>query len=1175
MGNLTNEFINQTYPSLVKFANSYNGVSGSLQYLQDGLGDNLPIQISETQVNITGSFTVNGQPITGSAIDTGSFATTGSNTFIGNQLITGSEGHITLDGSTVGTVDNALLSIHANNDGPWIGRYFNDTFSTSSSVLSFWGDNNGTFHFHNESTASIRFGINNYGDNFVLNDTNVTSYRDTIVSGALYVTTSIDTPILQNTDNISVWAEGGYVNITGSIKTTGPIIWDNNAFNYLNVPSGALYFSTLSGGTLHFNDDGGEGDIFIGYGPNNTHVKGILNVSGSLHSTDIVGTGSVLIQPNQSDPRYLEVYNTSPTDTHITASGGQLFVGNDVTYVKVDNYGTVNRIDIVAGNELVVSSSIVKVTGSLFQSGTFYSDQIDVSRGGIEQNTGSYITTFSSSGVMMYDTYQNVANELQQYISGSAGTSGSSGTSGIDGTSGVDGTSGTSGIDGTNGTNGIDGTSGSSGLSGSSGSSGIDGTNGTNGTSGVSNSFFNYQAKTVSTSGNPGAGYITWNQAPQTGATFLNVSDQDQQNNNIDIFLGNLGVGSVITIQDKTNQSNYQVWQLGTKTDNTTYWTYAITLLSATHQFNGNDNILFIITSTPSGTSGTSGANGTSGVNGTNGTAGSSGLSGTSGTDGTAGSSGSSGSSGGSPFAQTGSFYNTTNNIGITGSLNVRSGSVSLVSNNTTVQPELYLTSSEAGQANIILGWGDNPGANAPQSTQSNYTGSLRITGSNNIVALPQVRATNFSGTATQQGYISGSNNIINTNQGGIYLNTDSQLFPKTQGNIINGPNAIRMEFTTSSLTGGHPTINQNILNGSTLTINHNSGSINASNNFLEGASTTSTQNFVTNLRPTFNTNILNGTITLNHVSSSITFTNNFGNGLITVNNHLSSSGIAQNNLNIGSNIFAGGTQGATLVIYASGSQSSNTARNISNNIIGGGNIIVSSSFVSSSNSQLREAIIFGSNLAVSASHFGEGGSAFFGRFNATGSLQESSQDTIFVVGTGTAVGSRRNGLRIDSNSNSYFTGSVNVSGSLTLNGVAVATTTGLITTGSIGGTQSITGSLIVSGSVSITGSVNGNVNTLSISSQTASLNLNNGNFFTLQLVSGSATHINPSNIKAGQTINIKLATTGSGTVTFPSSVYQVSGSSYVPTTTTGTDIITLVSFDNSTLYLASVKNLV
>jgi cytoskeletal protein CcmA (bactofilin family) len=120
-----------------------------------------------------------------------------------------------------------------------------------------------------------------------------------------------------------------------------------------------------------------------------------------------------------------------------------------------------------------------------------------------------------------------------------------------------------------------------------------------------------------------------------------------------------------------------------------------------------------------------------------------------------------------------------------------------------------------------------------------------------------------------------------------------------------------------------------------------------------------------------------------------------------------------------------------------------------------------------------------------------------------------------------------------------------------------------------------ITGSLTVSGSATITGSVQGNVTALSISSNTASLNLNDGNFFTLQLVSGSATHINPSNIKPGQTVNIRLNTTGSGTVNFPSSVKQVSGSSYVPTTTTSVDIITLVSFDSSSLFLANVKNLI
>jgi len=120
-----------------------------------------------------------------------------------------------------------------------------------------------------------------------------------------------------------------------------------------------------------------------------------------------------------------------------------------------------------------------------------------------------------------------------------------------------------------------------------------------------------------------------------------------------------------------------------------------------------------------------------------------------------------------------------------------------------------------------------------------------------------------------------------------------------------------------------------------------------------------------------------------------------------------------------------------------------------------------------------------------------------------------------------------------------------------------------------------ITGSLNVTGSAIITGSVQGNVNSLSISSNTASLNLNDGNFFTLQLVSGSATHLNPSNIKQGQTVSIFVNTTGSATMTFPSSVKQISGSAYVPTTTTGIDILTLISKDSSNLYLVNAQNFI
>ena len=74
-----------------------------------------------------------------------------------------------------------------------------------------------------------------------------------------------------------------------------------------------------------------------------------------------------------------------------------------------------------------------------------------------------------------------------------------------------------------------------------------------------------------------------------------------------------------------------------------------------------------------SGSSGSNGTNGSSGSSGSNGTNGSSGTSGSSGSNGTNGTSGTSGSSGDSLFANSGSFWTTTNDIQITGSLSISS----------------------------------------------------------------------------------------------------------------------------------------------------------------------------------------------------------------------------------------------------------------------------------------------------------------------------------------------------------------------------------------------------------------------------------------------------------------------------------------------------------------------
>ena len=111
--------------------------------------------------------------------------------------------------------------------------------------------------------------------------------------------------------------------------------------------------------------------------------------------------------------------------------------------------------------------------------------------------------------------------------------------------------------------------------------------------------------------------------------------------------------------------------------------------------------------------------------------------------------------------------------------------------------------------------------------------------------------------------------------------------------------------------------------------------------------------------------------------------------------------------------------------------------------------------------------------------------------------------------------------------------------------------------------------------SLTVSGSLQGTVVPLTVASSTASLNMSASNFFTLQLVPASNVYVNVSGQLPGQTVNLRINTTGSGTVSFNSVVKQASGSSYTPTTGTGVDVVSLIAFDSSNVYLANVKNLI
>jgi len=122
---------------------------------------------------------------------------------------------------------------------------------------------------------------------------------------------------------------------------------------------------------------------------------------------------------------------------------------------------------------------------------------------------------------------------------------------------------------------------------------------------------------------------------------------------------------------------------------------------------------------------------------------------------------------------------------------------------------------------------------------------------------------------------------------------------------------------------------------------------------------------------------------------------------------------------------------------------------------------------------------------------------------------------------------------------------------------------------------------LIVSASTTISGSVNGVVGNLSVVSSTASIDMSKGNFFTLNIPTGSTTFIRATNIKEGQTVAVKLtqASNSSGSVIFNPSQFKFwSGSAQYNTgsqVTGSTDIFTFVTFDTSSLWTTIVKNLV
>ena len=131
--------------------------------------------------------------------------------------------------------------------------------------------------------------------------------------------------------------------------------------------------------------------------------------------------------------------------------------------------------------------------------------------------------------------------------------------------------------------------------------------------------------------------------------------------------------------------------------------------------------------------------------------------------------------------------------------------------------------------------------------------------------------------------------------------------------------------------------------------------------------------------------------------------------------------------------------------------------------------------------------------------------------------------------------------------------------------------------TESISGSLNLTGSFGINGNQVISGSLRGGVVTLSVASNTASMNCSLGNFFILNLPTASNTFLNPTNIQPGQSLQL-LVTQGSltGSLNYPSTILFATGSDYSASIFTNSkDILSFLAMDSTNLYGVSVKNFV
>ena len=329
--------------------------------------------------------------------------------------------------------------------------------------------------------------------------------------------------------------------------------------------------------------------------------------------------------------------------------------------------------------------------------------------------------------------------------------------------------------------------------------------------------------------------------------------------------------------------------------------------------------------------------------------------------------------------------------------------------------------------------------------------------------------------------YLNGTNNIMLSANAWPSYSSSMQFPVATTGNIFTANGTINMRGPVSSSAWNVSGNTSNaVINIGTTAANHAQGLISGitltNNTMLQQLAIIANKSNI-GFVPTIGNNLMvGGVTTLNIASSSISYGTNIGNSNITngFNNASAASGSVNNQLQVLSNLFL-----ATPVISVSGSDSggANNPRVIYGNLIQQYGYTDSGEAINlnlnGSGSSMVNTMVFGLGNIVTGSNAVDtnngtspkAGSAFFGRWNANDGVRNKTAETIFSVGTGTSNTNRKTGFLIDSGSNTFVEGTLNVSGSSTFTGSVIVSSSAAVDLTVIGqesiyGTQYISGAL-------------------------------------------------------------------------------------------------------------------